>query len=352
MDKRIEEFKKMIQANNSDKMLIYLSEDGKIKIDVRFDRETVWLSLDQMATLFGRDKSTISRHVKNIFEEGELQAPSVVANYATTATDGKTYQVDYYNLDVIISTGYRVKSQQGIQFRIWATQRLREYIIKGFALNEERFKTGSSYNYFKELLDRIREIRLSEKVFYQQIKDIYATSIDYNPAAEMTLDFFKEIQNKLLWAVSGKTAAELVYYRANASLPMMGLTSTEKEGKVTKNDVLIGKNYLNEKEIGQLKLIVEQFLAYAEAQALDEKPMYMRDWVQKLRLVLTMNEKNILEHAGTISHNLAATKATKEYIAYKERQRQSEHFESIKQLDQDMKRIAPRKNDKKKNGDG
>lgn len=337
-----------MKASNNDNMLIYQSEDGKIKIDVRFENETVWLSLDQMAILFGRDKSTISRHIKNIFEEGELQDPSVVANYATTATDGKTYLVDYYNLDVIISVGYRVKSQQGTQFRIWATQRLREYIIKGFALNDERFKTGSSYNYFKELLDRIREIRLSEKVFYQQIKDIYATSIDYNPSAEMTLAFFKEVQNKLLWAVSGTTAAELMYYRANASLPMMGLTSTEKEGKVTKNDVLIGKNYLNEKEIGQLKLIVEQFLAYAEAQALAEKPMYMSDWVQKLRLVLTMNEKNILEHAGTISHESAVAKATKEYIAYKEQQRKIERFESIKQLDQDLKRIAPRKNNKKK----
>ena len=342
----------MMEASNNDNMLIYQSADGKIKIDVRFERETLWLSLDQMATLFGRDKSTISRHVKNIFEEGELQTHSVVANYATTAADGKTYQVDYYNLDVIISVGYRVKSQQGTQFRIWATQRLREYIIKGFALNDERFKTGSSFNYFKELLDRIREIRLSEKVFYQLIKDIYATSIDYDPSAEMTLAFFKEVQNKLLWAVSGKTDAELMYHRANASLPMMGLASTEKEGKVTKNDALIGKNYLNEKEIGQLKLIVEQFLAYAEAQALAEKPMYMRDWVQKLQLILTMNEKNILEHAGTISHKLAVAKATKEYDAYKEQQRLKDHFESIKQLDQDLERIAPRKNNKKKKGDG
>lgn len=336
-----------MKTNHNDKMLIYQSADGQIKIDVRFENETVWLSLDQMSTLFGRDKSTVSRHIKNIFEEGELQAPSVVAKFATTASDGKNYQVDYYNLDVIISVGYRVKSQQGTQFRIWATQRLREYIIKGFTLNDERFKTGSSYNYFKELLDRIREIRLSEKVFYQQIKDIYATSIDYNPSAEMTLAFFKEVQNKLLWAVSGKTAAELVYYRANASLPMMGLTSTEKEGKVSKSDVLIGKNYLNEKEISQLKLIVEQFLAYAEAQALAEKPMYMRDWVQKLRLILTMNEKNILEHAGTISHELAVEKATKEYIAYKEQQRQIEHLESLKQLDKDLKRIALHKNNRK-----
>jgi toxin-antitoxin system, toxin component, fic family len=289
-----------------------------------------------------------------VFEEGELSPEATVANFATVQAEGNrevTRNIDYYNLDVIISVGYRVKSQEGTQFRIWATQRLREYIIKGFTLNDERFKTGSSYNYFKELLDRIREIRLSERVFYQQIKDIYATSIDYNPSAEMALAFFKEVQNKLLWAVSGKTTAELVYYRANASLPMMGLTSTEKEGKVTKNDALIGKNYLNEKEIGQLKLIVEQFLAYAEVQAMAEKPMYMRDWVQKLRLVLTMNEKNILEHAGTISHKLAVSKATKEYVAYKEQQRQIEHLDSIKQLDQDLKRITPRRNNKKKDNE-
>ena len=344
-----------MEADNNDNMLIYQSADGNIKIDVRFERETVWLSLDQMATLFGRDKSTISRHAKNVFEEGELSPKATVANFATVQLEGNrevSRNIDYYNLDVIISVGYRVKSQQGTQFRIWATQRLKEYIIKGFALNDERFKTGSSYNYFKELLDRIRDIRLSEKVFYQQIKDIYATSIDYNPSAEMTLAFFKEVQNKLLWAVSGKTAAELMYYRANASLPMMGLTSTEKEGKITKNDVLIGKNYLDEKEIGQLKLIVEQFLAYAEAQALAEKPMYMRDWIQKLRLVLTMNEKNILEHAGTISHKLAVDKATKEYVAYKEQQRQIEHFDSIRQLDQDLKRIASRKSNKTKKDNG
>ena len=344
----------MMEASNNDNMLIYQSEDGKIKIDVRFENETVWLSLDQMATLFGRDKSTISRHIKNVFEEGELPNEATVANFATVQVEGNrevVRNIDYYNLDVIISVGYRVKSQQGTQFRIWATQRLKEYIIKGFTLNDERFKTGSSYNYFKELLDRIRDIRLSEKMFYQQIKEIYATSIDYNPSAEMTLAFFKEVQNKLLWAVSGKTAAELVYYRANATLPMMGLTSTEKEGKISKSDTLIGKNYLNEKEIGQLKLIVEQFLAYAEAQALAEKPMYMRDWVQKLRLVLTMNEKSILEHAGTISHKLAVEKATKEFIAYKEQQRQIEHFESIKQLNQDLKRIASRKNKKKKSNE-
>ena len=330
-----------MKANN-DQMLIYQSEDGSIKIDVRFEQDTVWLTLEQMSTLFGRDKSTISRHIKNVFEEGELATVATVAKFATVQVEGeRTVQrnIDYYNLDVIISVGYRVKSQQGTQFRIWATQRLKEYIIKGFVLNDERFKTGSSYNYFKELLGRIREIRLSEKLFYQQIKDIYATSIDYNPSDKMTIAFYKEIQNKLLWAVSGKTTAELLFYRANAQLPMMGLTSTEREGKVTKSDALIGKNYLNEEEITMLKLIVEQFLAYAEAQALAEKPMYMRDWIQKLRLVLTMNEKNILEHAGTISHELAVEKATQEYTRYKEHQREIEHFQSIKQLDQDIKHI-------------
>ncbi len=329
--------------NNKRNILIYQSQDGQIKVDVRFDNETVWLSTDQMATLFGRDKSTISRHIKNIFEEGELQATSVVAKFATTASDGKVYQVDYYNLDVIISVGYRVKSQQGTQFRIWATQRLKEYLVKGFILNEERLKSGSGYNYFKELLDRIREIRLSERLFYQQIKDIYATSIDYNPSDEMTLAFYREVQNKLLFAVSGQTAAELIYYRANARLPMMGLTSTHKEGKVLKSDISVGKNYLNEEELQALKLIVEQFLAYAEAQAIKQKPMYMKDWIDKLRLILTMNEHNILEHAGSISHVMAIEKATREYETYKDQERAQVRLESIKELDQDLKRLNNKK---------
>ncbi len=329
--------------NNKRNILIYQSQDGQIKVDVRFDNETVWLSTDQMATLFGRDKSTISRHIKNIFEEGELQATSVVAKFATTASDGKVYQVDYYNLDVIISVGYRVKSQQGTQFRVWATQRLKEYLVKGFILNEERLKSVSGYNYFKELLDRIREIRLSERLFYQQIKDIYATSIDYNPSDEMTLAFYREVQNKLLFAVSGQTAAELIYYRSNAQLPMMGLTSTHKEGKVLKSDVSVGKNYLNEEELQALKLIVEQFLAYAEAQAIKQKPMYMKDWIDKLRLILTMNEHNILEHAGSISHVMAIEKATREYETYKDQERAQVRLESIKELDQDLKRLNNKK---------
>jgi len=246
-----------------------------------------------MTVLFSRDKSTISRHLKSIFEEGELVRQSVVANYATTADDGKTYQVDFYNLDVVLAVGYRVKSEQGTRFRQWATQRLREYLIKGFTLDDERLKSGSSYNYFKELLERIREIRLSERIFYQQIQDIYATSIDYDPKSEATQTFYKEVQNKLLFAVSGQTAAELVYYRANASLPMMGLTTTKVPGKVRKADVTTGKNYLTEEELQALKLIVEQYLAFAEAQAHAQRPMYMKDWIDRLGLILTMNKYTI-----------------------------------------------------------
>lgn len=331
-------------------IVIYKSEDGSIKVDVLFEDETVWLTQSQICELFGKSRSTISEHIKNIFEEGELQEEVVVRKIRNTTQHGaiedktQTHEVNYYNLDVIISVGYRVKSKQGTQFRIWATQRLREYIIKGFTLNDERFTTGSSMNYFKELLERIREIRLSEKVFYQQVKDIYATSIDYDPSDEMTLAFYKEVQNKLLWAVSGKTAAELVYYRSNATLPMMGLTSTNKPGKVTKADALTGKNYLSEDEIKVLKLIVEQYLAYAESQATQHKPMYMKDWIEKLRLILTMNEKTILECAGSISHELAVKKGTEEYIKYKDAQKKMERLNSIKELDNDIKKLTSKKN--------
>lgn len=335
-------------------IVIYKSEDGNIKVDVLFEDETVWLTQQQICELFGKSRSTISEHIKNIFEEGELQEDVVVRKIRNTTQHGaiedktQTHEVNYYNLDVIISVGYRVKSKQGTQFRIWATQRLREYIIKGFTLNDERFTTGSSMNYFKELLERIREIRLSERVFYQQVKDIYATSIDYDPSDEMTLTFYKEVQNKLLWAVSGKTAAELVYYRSNASLPMMGLTSTAKPGRVTKTDALTGKNYLSEEEIKVLKLIVEQYLAYAESQAIQHKPMYMKDWVEKLRLVLTMNEKTILECAGSISHELAVKKGTEEYVKYKEVQKKLEHLNSIKELDNDIKKLVAKNKKGKK----
>lgn len=322
-------------------IVIYKSEDGNIKVDVLFEGDTVWLTIDQMAALFSKSRSTINEHILNVYKEGELLESDTMRKNGNS--DFSTKPTNFYNLDVIISVGYRVKSHQGTQFRIWATQRLREYIIKGFTLNDERFTSGSSMNYFKELLDRIRQIRLSERVFYQQVKDIYATSIDYDPSDEMTLTFYKEVQNKLLWAVSGKTAAELIYYRSNATLPMMGLTSTSKPGKVTKADALIGKNYLNEEEIGVLKLIVEQYLAYAETQALQHKPMYMKDWIDKLRMVLTMNEKTILECAGTISHELAVKKVGQEYAQYKEAQKRLEHLNSIKELDEDIKKITHKK---------
>lgn len=326
-----------IQLASNDEILIYQSQDGIIKIDVLFENETVWLNIEQMSTLFGKSRSTINEHILHIYEEKELKEVDTMRKIGNS--DFSTKPTNFYNLDVIISVGYRVKSHQGTQFRIWATQRLRDYIIKGVALNDERFKRGNSMNYFKDLLERIREIRLSERVFYQQIKDIYATSIDYNPNDELTLQFFKEVQNKLLWAVSGKTAAELIYYRANAELPMMGLTSTEVAGKVRKSDTQTGKNYLTEDEIKVLKLIVEQFLAFAEAQAIAHVPMYMKDWIEHLKMVLTMNRKSILEDAGRISHQMALQKADEEYAKYKHMLRVAEHLESIKELNEDLKRL-------------
>ena len=328
-----------------DEIVIYQSEDGNVKVDVLFQDETVWLSQEQMALLFGKGRTTITEHISNIFSEGELQENMVCRKFRHTtqhgAIDGlsQTKEVKYYNLDVIISVGYRVKSRQGTMFRIWATQRLRDYIIRGYALNEERFKKGSSMNYFKELIEKIREIRIEEKIFYQQIKDIYKTSIDYDPSDEMTLNFFKEVQNKLLWAISEKTAAELIYYRANASLPMMGLTSTSAVSKVRKQDVTIGKNYLQEDELKALKLIVEQYLAYAEAQALAHRPMYMKDWKERLDLILKLNERNVLEGPGKISHELAIEKAESEYMRFKEIEKEQIHIESIKELDKDIRLI-------------
>ena len=320
-----------------DEIVIYQSEDGLIKVDVLFENETVWLTQQQMAVLFGKATSTINEHIKNIYEEGELQEETTTHKFGIPEFMRKA--PIFYNLDVIISVGYRVKSRQGTQFRIWATQRLRDYIIKGVALNDERFKRGNSMNYFRDLLDRIREIRLSERVFYQQIKDIYITSIDYDPSDEITLKFFKEVQNKLLWAVSGKTAAELVYYRANAALPQMGLTSTEMQGKVLKSDIDVGKNYLTEEEVGLLKLIVEQYLAFAEAQAMAHVPMYMADWVERLRMVLTMNQRSILEDAGRISHELAVQKANEEYQKYQHQLKVEEHLQSLKELESDLKML-------------
>jgi hypothetical protein len=322
-------------------ILIYQNPDGNIKIDVRLENETVWLTQAQMATLFGKDKRTVSEHITNVFNEGELDENSVVRNFRTTASDGKNYATNFYSLDVIISVGYRVKSVQGTQFRIWATQRLKEYIIKGFTLNDDRFKSGSSMNYFNELQDRIREIRLSEKFFYQKIKDIYATSIDYDSKDEKTIEFFKIVQNKLLWAISQQTAAELVYRRIDASLPLMGMLSYDKKQSVSvkKAEVSIAKNYLNEDEIKLLGLLVEQYLAFAETMAQQQTPMYMKDWIERLDSILQLNGRDLLTHAGEISHKKALEKSGNEYAKFKQQQKILEKEASLKELEEDIKKL-------------
>ncbi len=328
-------------------ILIYQNQDGNIKIDVRLEEETVWLTQDQMAMLFGKARTTITEHIQNVFKEGELDEKVVCRNFRLTtqhgAIEGKTQEVSVknYNLDVIISVGYRVKSPQGTQFRIWATQRLKEYIIKGFALNDDRFKSGSSMNYFTELQERIREIRISERFFYQKIKDIYTTSIDYNPEDEKTITFFKVVQNKLLWAISEQTAAELVYRRADASLPLMGMQSLDKKNtfSIKKADVNIAKNYLNEDEIKLLGLLVEQYLAFAETMAQQNIPMYMANWIQRLDVILQLNRRELLNHAGKISHEMALKKSGEEFEKYLLAQKALEKEESLKELEEDMKKI-------------
>jgi len=296
-------------------IIIFKTDDGKISVDARFDEETVWLSLDQMALLFERDKSTISRHIKNVFEDGELQPDSVVANFATTAADGKVYQVDFYNLDVIISVGYRVKSQRGTQFRIWATKRLNEYIRKGFTMDDERLKNGAG-RYFKELLQRVRDIRSSERNLYQQVTDIYATAIDYDPAADMTRRFFATVQNKMHFAAHKHTAAEVIYNRVDANKPLVGMTNF-KGDYVTREDVTIAKNYLNAKELQTLNLLVSQFLDYAELQALEEKTMTMSAWIAALDSILSGNGRALLIGKGTVSHQEAVEKAEHEFEIYR-----------------------------------
>jgi hypothetical protein len=296
-------------------ILLYASEDGGTRIDVRFEGETAWLSLGQMAELFQRDKSVISRHIKNLFTEGELDRRSVVAEYATTATDGKTYQVEYYNLDVILSVGYRVTSPRGTQFRMWATQRLREYLVKGFALDDQRLKQGAGGDYFDELLARIRDIRSSEKVFWKKVLEIYATSIDYDARVEASLLFFKTIQNKMHWAAHGHTAAEVIAARADSKRPNMGLTTWA--GSVPrKADVAIAKNYLGANELEALNRIVTAYLEFAELQALNRRPMHMADWIGKLDDFLKLSEREILRHAGRVSQDDALQKAEREYESY------------------------------------
>jgi len=325
-------------------ILLYKNNDGKIKLDVNIQDETVWLTQEQMALLFGKGRSTVTEHIINIYEEGELERNSTCRKFRQVRKEGIRQverKVEYYNLDVIISVGYRVKSQQGTQFRIWATQRLKEYIIKGFTLNDDRFKSGNSMNYFNELQERIREIRLSERFFYQKIKDIYTTSIDYNPKNEKTIEFFKIIQNKLLWAISQQTAAELVYRRVDASLPLMGMQSYDKKNtlRIKKADVSIAKNYLNEDEIKLLGLLVEQYLAFAETMAQQYTPMYMKDWIEQLDTILKMNKKELLTHAGKTSHKQAVEKSTSEYEKYKLEKKKIEKEQSLKEIEEDIKSL-------------
>ena len=309
------------ELNNNGNIIIYQTADGLTKIDVKVENDTVWLSLEQMAELFQRNKSTISRHIKNIFEEGELNREVVVVKYATTtqhgAIEGKqqTHWVDCYNLDVIISVGYRVKSVRGTQFRIWATQRLKEYLIKGFTMDDERLKGNGGGNYWKELLDRIRDIRSSEKVLYRQVLDLYATSVDYNPRSDESLLFFKMVQNKLHFAAHGHTAAEVIYERADAEKPFMGLTSFSGEFPALK-DIGIAKNYLNENELRILNNIVSGYFDFAEINAIEHKPMYMSDYIQQLDAMLTSGNRPLLSGAGLISHTQALEKATAEYRKY------------------------------------
>ena len=298
--------------------LLYQTPDGDSQIEVKLQNDTVWLSLDQMAELFQRNKSTISRHVKNVLEDGELEEKSVVAFFATTATDSKTYSVAYYNLDMIISVGYRVHSYRGVQFRIWATKVLKEYIVKGFAMNDDLLKRAGGGNYFDELLARIRDIRSSEKVFYRKVLEIYALSIDYDPRVEMTQKFFKTVQNKMHYSVHGHTAAEIIYERADAQKDFMGLT-TWAGAMPTKPEAEIAKNYLTHEEVKSLNRIVSLYLDFAEMQAEEHRPMYMKDWINILDDFLRISRKDILTHASKVSAKLAKEKADQEYDKFKER---------------------------------
>jgi len=334
--------------NNKGQILLYQTTDGVSRIEVRLQNETVWLSLDQMAELFQRNKSTISRHIKNVFEEGELNREVVVANFATTtqhgAMEGKfqTHWVEYYNLDMIISVGYRVHSYRGVQFRMWATNVLKEYLVKGFAMNDELLKRAGGGNYFDELLARIRDIRSSEKVFYRKVLEIYALSIDYDPHVEMTQEFFRTVQNKMHYSVHGHTAAEIIYERADARKDFMGLTAWTG-AMPKKTDAEIAKNYLSQEEITTLNRIVSLYLDFAELQAEEHRPMYMKDWIAILDDFLRLSRKDILTHAGHVSAQLAKAKADAEYDKFKERTKNELtpveiHF--LEQFEREQKRIT------------
>ena len=319
--------------------VVFNSKDGKLSVNVQFDEDTAWLSIDQMATLFDRDKSTISRHIKNVYGDGELEQNRTVAKFATVQIEGGrevTREIEYYNLDVIISVGYRVKSLRGTQFRQWASSILKEYLKKGFALDDERLKNLGGGGYFKELLERIRDIRASEKVFYRQVLEIYATSIDYDPKAEISIQFFKKVQNKIHYAIHGQTAAEVIYTRADAEKEFMGLT-TFAGSQPTLKEAVVAKNYLNEKELRAMGQLVSGYLDFAERQAEREQAMTMQDWSEHLDRILTMSGEQLLIGNGSVSHKQAIDKATGEYRKYKARtlsEVEQDYLDSIKLLEQ------------------
>jgi hypothetical protein len=310
-------------------IVMYQTEDGLTKIEATFDDDTVWLSIDQMAELFQRDRSVIGKHVRNIFKEGELEKNSVWVKFAYTASDGKEYQVDYYNLDVIISVGYRVKSLRGTQFRIWASNVLKEYMKKGFAMNDDLLKNNGGGVYFDELLERIRDIRSSEKIFWRKVLDIYATSVDYDPRTEASTLFFKTVQNKMHWAAHGQTAAEKIYYSADAEKPYLGMLSFQGE-IITQADALVAKNYCTKEELSALNSVVSAYLEFAEMQARRRIPMYMSDWIETLDGFLKLSKHEILNHAGKISAKAAELKAKEEYKKY-----QALHLDNVSKVEKD-----------------
>ncbi len=307
--------------NPETQVLLYQTDDGTTRVEVRMAGETVWLNQNQMADLFLTTKQNVGQHIRNVFAEGELAPESVVKDFFTTAADGKQYRTKHYNLDVIISVGYRVKSQRGTQFRIWATQQLRSYLVKGFAMDDRRLKEGGSTDrYFDELLERIRDIRTSERMFYRKVADIYATSIDYDPASDMSREFYATVQNKFHFAITGQTAAELIAQRVDADKPNMGLTNWPGS-RIIRKDVTVAKNYLSEDELSLLNLIVDQYLSFAEVQARQKKVMSMMTWIDKLHAFLTLNEKEILQGAGKVSKQLADDLALREYDKFQEQRR-------------------------------
>ena len=321
-----------MNAKNNQSIIIYQKENGATNIEVHFEGDNLWLSQAQIAALFGTSRPNITMHIKNIFTEGELQEDSVCKDFLHTAEDGKNYNTKFYNLDLIISLGYRINSSIATKFRIWATERLKEYILKGFTMDDERLKNLGGGVYFKELIDRIRDIRSSEKVLYRQVLDLYATSIDYDPKTDLAKDFFAAVQNKLHYATHGHTAAELIAERANAGKPFMGLLTFSKNG-ITKKDIAIAKNYLTEKELKILNNLVSGYFDFAEIQAMKGKPMYMKDYVKQLDNILLATGENVLKGIGKISHLYALQKAEKEYITYQQNtisKAEKDYLETIK----------------------